>query len=280
MNREQRVQTAQETLQILTNGHYLTPNKKCVSIAEIVKRACDETQLYSREAMPSSPPAAYKSDAMLEVTPESTFDALLRLSKESSKIGCLNFASAKNPGGGFLSGAQAQEEALTRASGLYPCLLAQPSYYQSNRTNASCLYLDLLIHSPQVPFFRNDEGELIESPFLVNVVTAPAPNAGAIHKNEPLRAVEIQPCLQRRAELVLRALAISKVESLVLGAWGCGVFRNDPYKVAACFASLIGANREYARHFKKIVFAIYDPSGKSENLAAFQEVIGCQNSYN
>src|SRR5262249_27235149 len=155
--------------------------------------------------------------------------------------------SAKNPGGGFLNGSLAQEEALACASGLYPCLLAAPEYYERNRANRSALYLDLAIFSPRVPFFRNDAGILLEKPVLASVITDPAPNAGAVAQNEPRNLQHVESVLKRRAELILQIAAAHQVERLVLGAWGCGVFRNDPNVVASTFAELLAPNGSYAR---------------------------------
>ncbi|MGV3662027.1 MAG: TIGR02452 family protein [Prosthecobacter sp.] len=180
--------------------------------------------------------------------------------------------SAKNPGGGFLNGAEAQEEALSRSSALHACLLCAPAYYARNRSHDSCLYLDLLIASPRVPFFRDDEGQLLEEPVLVSVITAPAPNAGAVRHNESGRVAEIKPALRRRARLVLEAAAREGIEHLVLGAWGCGVFRNDPQQVARAFADLLLPGCPYATMFTKVVFAIFDPSGTGPNLQAFRQV--------
>jgi uncharacterized protein (TIGR02452 family) len=96
----------------------------------------------------------------------------------SCHIAVLNFASARNPGGGFLNGAKAQEEDLCRCSGLYPCLVQCDSYYEANRQEASCLYTDHAIFSPRVPFFKtggDGDDQLLPQPFYVSVITMPAP---------------------------------------------------------------------------------------------------------
>ncbi|MEO0601399.1 MAG: TIGR02452 family protein, partial [Myxococcota bacterium] len=80
----------------------------------------------------------------------------------------LNFASARNPGGGFINGARAQEEDIARASGLYPCLLQAPVYYDANRETRSLLYTDHLTYSPRVPFVRERNRRLLETPFLAS----------------------------------------------------------------------------------------------------------------
>lgn len=74
---------------------------------------------------------------------------------------CLNFASAKNPGGGFLSGSAARERCLARASGLYQSLSSQMTYYDVNRSHTSSLYTNHIIYSPSVPVFRSDDDMLI-----------------------------------------------------------------------------------------------------------------------
>ncbi len=192
---------------------------------------------------------------------ETAFAALARLSSlGNSHLACLNFASAKNPGGGFLNGSLAQEEALACASGLYPCLLTAPEFYERNRANRSALYLDLTIFSPHVPFFRNDSGRLIEKPILASVITSPAPNAGAIAQNEPANLRHAEPTMRRRAQLVLDIAAAHHVDRLVLGAWGCGVFRNDPPIVATIFADLLKPSGKFAGVFAGVSFAVFDRS--------------------
>ena len=93
---------------------------------------------------------------------------------------------------------------------------------------------------------------MLERPILASVITAPAPNAGAVMQNEPQNAEAIEPALRRRAELVLRVASAHKVDELVLGAWGCGVFRNDPRMVAAIFADLLKPAGKFAGVFSKM----------------------------
>jgi uncharacterized protein (TIGR02452 family) len=203
----------------------------------------------------------------ITVRNETTFEAIARLSGSGDHVACLNFASAKNPGGGFLNGALAQEEALAAASGLYPCLLQAPEYYERNRGNRSTLYLDIAIYSPRVPFIRDDEGNLLEKPAFASVITAPAPNAGAIVQNEPANLQKVEPTLRRRAELVLAIAANENVHRLILGAWGCGVFRNDPKMVAKVFGELL--REAFQGVFEEVVFAVYDRSEDQRTYSAF-----------
>ncbi|WP_395743193.1 TIGR02452 family protein [Prosthecobacter sp.] len=272
MKRSTRQELARQTVQIVEQGFYTAPSGQRVDIATSVQAAKLGTRIYEPPLPGLGAPSQPGAEAKIEVTAESTFAAMQRLRLQgAARIGCLNFASAKNPGGGFLNGAEAQEEALSRASALYDCLLCAPDYYARNRANHSCIYLDIIIATPEVPFFRDDEGLLLEEPLLVSVITAPAPNAGAVMANEPDRKPEVEPALRRRAEMVLHAAALSGVDHLVLGAWGCGVFRNDPRTVARAFADLLQPGRPWSGHFKTITFAVFDPTGSGPNLQAFKD---------
>lgn len=269
MSRDKRAMTARQTVAICDAGLYLTSNGKRVSIADELATAKAGTVLYSRDNPPVTKATQSKRATRFEVRNETTFQALARLTGQGGHLACLNFASAKNPGGGFLNGSLAQEEALACASGLYPCLIQAPEYYERNRANRSALYLDLLIFSPFVPFFRDDAGVLIEKPILASVITAPAPNAGAIAQNESANLNQIEPTMRRRAELVLEIAKAHQVDRLVLGAWGCGVFRNDPQLVARIFADLLKPAGKFAGIFDAVAFAVFDRSESESTYRAF-----------
>jgi putative RNA 2'-phosphotransferase len=213
----------------------------------------------------ASPPAwtARGMVTRLSVTAESTIEAIRRLGD-----GCvaLSFASAKNPGGGFLGGAQAQEETLARSSALYPCIVSGRGYYDANRAARSAMYLDLALYSPRVPFFRDDDGGWLERPIHAGVITCPAPNAGALRKHGRFDPVEVARTLARRAQLVLAVAAHHGATQLVLGAWGAGVFGNDPGSVARAFAEPLRG--PFAGAFAEVVFAIPDASGANHRAFA------------
>ena len=182
----------------------------------------------------------------------------------------LNFASARNPGGGFINGAKAQEEDLCRCSGLYPCLLAQRGYYEANRGYESAIYTDHLIYSPSVPWFRTRSRDQPDTVFLASVITAPAPNAGVVLTGEPGALPEVEVALRRRAGFVLAVAADNGHRTALLGAWGCGVFRNIPALVADAFGRWL-ESAKFAGAFDRIVFAIYDRSEQQTTLSAFRQ---------
>lgn len=263
-------QQAEETVKVFDQGYYRAPSGRQVDISATIADAKKGTVLYSR--LPTAAPVGQPvHSTRLVVSNETTFSAVRRLAESGGHVGCLNFASARSPGGGFLTGAQAQEESLARASGLYPCLLMAPEYYEQNRANRSAIYLDLVIFSPRVPFIRDDAGVLLEKPVLASVITAPAPNAGAVAQNEPRNLTLVEPTLRRRAELVLAVAQAHGVEKLVLGAWGCGVFRNDPRMVAARFGELLQGSGRFASAFAEVVFAVFDRAQPPSTYRAFAD---------
>jgi uncharacterized protein (TIGR02452 family) len=269
MNRHQRTELARETLAIVERGGYTAPSGVHVALRGEVDAMLQGTVVYTPDELGTlaSPEPARAHATQLVVTPETTLDAAARLVRESDEpVLALSFASAKNPGGGFLNGSQAQEESLARSSALYPSLLRGERFYQTNRACGTCLYTDFMIYSPRVPVFRHDSGPLLEAPFTVSILTAPAVNASALKDHEqPL----LEPVMLRRSQLVLALAQARGYSRLVLGAWGCGVFRNDPAQVAAWFAQHLSGT--FSGVFAQVVFAVYDTSDGQGTKRAFDQ---------
>jgi len=275
MNRMRRQAQAQETLEISRRGNYLATDGTLVDIASDIQKAIQSTRLFRPQdcaaLAPRNADIEYSID--VEVTGETTLQAAQRLAslhQESSRTLCLNFASAKNPGGGFLSGAQAQEESLARSSALYVCQLSQPEMYDFHRRLGTCLYSDHMILSPSVPVFRDDDGTLLQTPFLCSFVTSPAVNAGAVRRNEPHNVAQIEPTMRERLRKILVLARHFEYSNLVLGAWGCGVFQNEPDFVARLMHEMLGRNGEFGKSFERIVYAVYDTTPEQKVLASFQ----------
>jgi uncharacterized protein (TIGR02452 family) len=243
------------------------PSGDWVSIRDEVERSRSGTRLYRPEEVIQLP-LARSAPPSIDVRAEKAGSAACRLIQEEgiSDVVLLNFASAKNPGGGFLGGAKAQEEDLVRCSALYGCLAMAPDYYRANRMHPSFLYTDHMIHSPAVPFFRDEHMELLARPFVASVITASAPNAGEVLRRDPQAGPAIRAVLRSRALRVLKVAAQHGHQALVLGAWGCGVFRNDPHVCAEAFALALNA---LPGLFIRVTFAIHEPGGDGPNLRAF-----------
>ena len=141
--------------------------------------------------------------------------------------------------------------------------------YPAHRALHDPMYTSWMIWSPGVPVFRDDAGALLEEPFACAFLTAAAPNAGVVLEREPARAAEVREVMRARAPRSLAVAALHGHTHLVLGAWGCGVFRNDPAVVAAAYADELGG--AYAGVFEEVVFAIFDPTAERRFLRPFED---------
>jgi uncharacterized protein (TIGR02452 family) len=272
MNNPNRKELAQETLLIIEKGSYRNNLGEIVSIKDETDFAVKNSKLFRPEDFPSKfDLTKIEGEARFEVTDETTLEAAKRVCRQDENANpfVLNFASAKNPGGGFLGGAQAQEESLARSSSLYPCLTANFAMYEYNRKSNSCLYSDWMIYSPRVPVFRNDDGSLIQKPYLVSFVTSPAVNAGVVKQKEPGKIHLIEETNRERARKFLWIANQEQHETLILGAWGCGVFQNEPQMIARIFKDLLEG--EFENCFDRIIMAIYDRTSTKKVYNAFVE---------
>jgi uncharacterized protein (TIGR02452 family) len=269
MKRSDLASLAEETLAILQAGRYTSQSGRLVDLGEKLRQARDGTRSYPPESRVPVP-ALPDRPTRIEVVNASTLEAARRLAGMGQRVAALNFASAKNPGGGFRTGARAQEESLARASGLYAMLLGDPMY-DHHRSRKDPMYTTWVIYSPDVPVFRLDEGPLLDEPYLCSFLTSPAVNVGALHQPE-LRGEEIRRVMQERVQRVLEVAALHGHEVLVLGAWGCGVFQNDPEQIAELFRDALAGRFRGA--FTHVVFAVLDSSGRRQCLGPFERVFG------
>lgn len=273
-NRKQRAGIAAETIEILDRGAY-TVDSHTVSIADELTESCRTTRLYTPDELHRLITSLESHDpvtTIFSVSNCTTFAAARQMLADGFNDPlCLNFASAKNPGGGFLSGSQAQEECLARASGLHAALSTQMTYYDVNRKCTTSLYTDHAIYSPGVPVFRDDADTLLHLPYTVSIVTSPAVNAGAVLKNEPENLGKIDKTMQHRIESILAIARKHRHHALVLGAWGCGVFANDPGDVARWFREALTSRSQFAGAFDRVVFAVLDFADGTPTFNAFNE---------
>jgi uncharacterized protein (TIGR02452 family) len=266
MKKNTRVSTAEDTLKIIENGFFVAPNGDKISITAAQNAAIAQTMVYKSadlDDLLEKPSQNKHFKTFFEVTGETSLDAVGRLLDDEGETNvlCLNFASAKNAGGGFLTGAQAQEESIARATGLYPCLLkATRDYYELHRQMKSCVYTDTMIYSPDVPIFKTESGSNLDNLQKVSLITSAAVNAGVVMQREPNNIPFIEKFMRQRIDKVLILAQERGHEVLVLGAWGCGVFQNDPEKVALWFKEAL--ETRFQNGFKRIVFAVYSSNPK------------------
>ncbi|MFL0250655.1 TIGR02452 family protein [Clostridium neuense] len=247
---------ANETLAVINNGYYINSLKEKVDVKDLVNKAVKGTELIREFGTNKTSNGSFDKLKPVIVN-NTTINTIIELRNSgiSGNIVALNFASAKNPGGGFQTGANAQEESIARASSLYPCLIKCSEFYEFHRKQGSPLYSDKMIYSPDVPIFRDDSGKFLDKPVLCSFITSPAVNAN-VARGRGISESIINEAMNIRINKILK-LAFSKNPSaVVLGAFGCGVFGNNPKEVSRMFASQLKENMKSSD--VKIVFVIYD----------------------
>jgi len=250
-------------------GFYVTKAGRKVIWRDAVQAACAvKLSIRPNATLPSNDQIAF-TETRVQVTNETTLGASRRLVEDGLRPLALNFANGIHPGGGFLSGARAQEEVLCRSSALYQTLVGDPMY-EEHRKRPLPDSTDWAIYSPDVPVFRMDDGTELPHPWLLSFITCAAPYAPTV--GQP----EAGDLLQKRIQRVLAIARSYGHSTLVLGAWGCGAFANDPYRTAMDFR--LALDNDYSGTFSDIVFAITDWSPERRFLGPFRDMLAVQDS--
>jgi len=273
--REQRSEIAHETVEVLERGFYETNTGKKVDIESELRYAIENTELFrSVDFDDIEISGGDDGDYQVEVRNETTLKAARRVAKrDSPEPFVLNFASARNPGGGFLNGSDAQEESLARATGLYACISEVTEYYQINRQSGTGLYTDNMIYSPQVPVIRDGRGDFLEAPFTVSILTAPAVNRRVVENEEPERLSEVEPAMDDRIRKVLLVASEKNHDILVLGAWGCGVFDNRVEIIGNLFKKHLEDEKTFKGKFENVIFAVLDVTPSRDTFNTFKRIL-------
>lgn len=271
--RTQRKEIAQETLKIQQQGFY-TLNNRQIDISALQRHSEEASRLISPDEGKKLINALTANNAIkasYSIINASTVQVIINEFQPGTSLAALNFASAKNPGGGFLNGAMAQEEAIAVSSGLYSTQLQNRAYYENNRACGTMMYTDHAIYSPDVVFFRDASYNLLETPVTASILTLPAVNMGQVRaKGEDINQAKV--VMKNRMRLALAILAHEKNEIILLGAYGCGVFGNDPNEVALWWRELL-KDEGYGCYFKRVLFVVLDHQ-EGKNIKAFERIWG------
>lgn len=209
----------------------------------------------------------------ISVTERRSFDAAVEMHywNRGSRVAVLNFASPMNPGGAVWQGGTSQEESLCRISTLYLALdtpEVHEKFYEQNHYGTS-LHSDTCVYTPGICIFKKDDifpEELRRAVWAsVDVITCSAPDAKGF---ESFSREEIERLHYFRGKRILDVALDNGVDRLILGAFGCGGFKNDPQIVAAVYAKLM---REYEGKFAEVEFAIYHEGDEIRNYEAFRD---------
>ncbi len=276
MTREENAEVFNDTLSLTKSNPVLGKAVHESTEHQFLLKENDDYTPHSEKTFPDK--------CRVEVSKRRTLEAAERY--RGMKTAVLNFASAVNPGGGVRKGSSAQEESLCRISTLYPSLRDDymwRNFYLPHRKAADRRNNDDLIYTPGVVVFKSDDDymSLLRSDrwYSVNVITAAAPDLreprpGDSDYGRPYMKITENELVSLHIKRMRRILSVAAGEGneiVVLGAFGCGAFRNPPYIVAEAISDVI---REYRNRFRVIEAAVYTAEGRSGyNLDCFRRVL-------
>lgn len=245
MDREKLIEIFQDTLNSCD-----TKNKLLVDIAKNI--------FFDENYFPNN--LEYYSDLKphIKVVKKTTIQAVEYYSFDKV-YGVLNFASAKHPGGGVERGTVAQEESIARVSTLFPVIKQCVEFYTPT---TAPYYTDKIIYSKPIFILKDDYGIKFDNPFECDVITCAAPN----YNDREIDIEEHKKVLKRRFTKVLQTAILNKRRNLILGAWGCGVFKNPPEINAKVFKDVL---IDFSNYFDDIIFAIPD----DKNFEVFKNIL-------
>ncbi len=257
------------------------------ALTQAVTVSRQRTRIWKEEDAPALP-RNFGFRTEITVTKARSFEAAMRLHREfpDDRIAVHNFASATNPGGGVERGAQAQEECLCRCSTLFPVLKSNRlfvEYYAFHRERRDAHYTDACVWSPDIYIIKTDTVDpkrMPESEWCkVDILTCAAPNLRSRPNNSMnpgndlkvhMTNEELLDLHKHRARHMLSAAAAQGDTVLVLGAFGCGAFKNNPTVVAQAYKEILP---EFEGYFKRVEFAVYCTPERPENYNAFKKAL-------
>lgn len=188
---------------------------------------------------------------------------------EVREILVLNFANPVHRGGGVRRGAKAQEEDLCRRSSLLLSLESDEAvaYYSYNISLKTFMGSDAVILSPKVEIIKDENGKLLDETYVVSVLTCAAPMLR--NGMEGMTEAEYKSMLLQRINGMLKCAAYWGYTDLILGAWGCGAFRNDARIISDLFYKGLKENN----FFKRVDFAVLDRSSEKYNFNEFYRTL-------
>jgi uncharacterized protein (TIGR02452 family) len=250
-------------IEAVERGYYLDLDGQRVDLSHLVEAAAaGKRSIAPDDPLPRQENGSFPK-TRIQVSNETTMGASRRLVDEDLRPLALNFANGIHPGGGFLGGARAQEEVLCRSSALYQTLIGDPMY-ESHKMRPLPDSTEWSIYSPVVPVFRMDDGTNLPHPWLLSIITCAAPYAPRI--GQPASGDLMKQRIHRVLEI---AMSFGHTE-MVLGAWGCGAFANDPHRTAEDFRQALEG--DFAGVFSEVAFAVTDWSPDRRFLGPFRDV--------
>lgn len=254
LNRFNLINISKQNLEIFQKGYYILGNTQ-VNLNNIKGESKEYKAPLLRKGI------VVPNETKITFSNLDTIEATRKFTSQSKSVCVLNFASAKHPGGGFVNGSLAQEEMLCYKSNLYNVLIKHKDLYDWSMHNLNNgLYKSWAIYSNSIVVFRENDLKLC-GPSTINVITCPAVNKNIAIKK--FSSDKIYKEMYNRCKFIMDIAIENNQKNLILGAFGCGVFGNDPKDVANIFYDLF-INEDYLKYFSNIEFAILGNKNSKE----------------
>lgn len=277
MGREENVLIFQDTERLCKTNHILIQATKDAVLNQKI--------IFEKDVLPDVGYDKYETNAKVTVSKKRTYEAAVAY--KGQRIAVHNFASASNPGGGVERGANAQEECLCRCSNLFFCLNEpdmRNAFYKPHRNEHNSIHNDDIIYTPSVKVFKTDTAmpKLMNEKdwYDVDVITCAAPNLGERPGNKynlgdgdksvSIKDKDLLILHEKRLRRILDVSVIENIETIILGAFGCGAFSNNPEIVALAARNVV---KEYLTAFRNIEFAVYCSPRDDRNYKIFDRVL-------
>ena len=277
MGKEDNVMVFQDTEKLCKTNNIL--------INALKQAVAGQKAILEIDQLPEIAYDRFNKDANVVVSWKKSFEAAMNY--KGQRIAVHNFASATNPGGGVERGANAQEECLCRCSNLFFCLNTPDmwaSFYTPHRNAQNPIHNDDIIFTPGVTVFKTDTAipKLMDEKdwYTVDVITCAAPNlrerpsnnynTGDGKKRIFMKDSELLKLHEKRLKRILDVAVMQGVDTIILGAFGCGAFSNNPEVVALAAKNVV---KNYLKSFQNIEFAIYCSPRDTQNYKIFERVL-------
>ena len=260
--RNMRADVFKHTVFLVQQGYYFNEEQKKINFPD-ARTMMVGTKFYD------SPQTVHHIPTMINETivKVENIDCLLaaeKLLNEGYHPAVLNMASRQNPGGGVQNGAGAQEENLFRRSNLFQSLY-QFAPFASNFGLPKSKHQYPLdrnfggIYTPHATVFRGTEQDgypLLDTPYQMSFIAVAGINRPALASPERIAPELVEP-IKNKIRTIFRIGLLHGHDSLVLGALGCGAFRNPPSHIARLFHEVID-EKEFKNKYRLLLFAILD----------------------
>lgn len=280
-----RVKEFQNTIKLVNDGFYYTEDG-CKVVINKTEQMTADSRFYSSEfSVQDVEPQVEQT--IVGVVNADCLDEGLRLLNMGYNPAILNMASRQNPGGGVISGAGAQEETIFRRSNIFRSLYQFASYAGQYGLPKSDFQYPLDrnfggVYSPCVTVFRYNEKsgyKLLSNPYEIAFISVAGMNRPELNRDGMIVDSLVEP-IKHKIRTIFRIGLKHGHDALVLGALGCGAFRNPPRHIARLFHEVMD-EIEFKNKFKHIVFAILEDHNSHKahntegNFLPFKEEFQC-----